>query len=179
MRLTKQTGYAIRILTDIAANGSEMPKVASIAARLGITKQNVFKIVHLLSRAGFVTPVRGPSGGVRLARPASSIRIGDVVRATEVTDVEINGEAAALTNIVAAPSNPSINSVLDDALNAFVSVLDQHTLADLVVTRSTRATTARTAKVKAKEQVKVKSKPKTRRAKSPARNSPPALPIKT
>mgnify|MGYP003382701890 FL=1 len=68
MRLTKQTGHAIRILTDCGHAQGELLKVADISERLGITKQNVFKIVHILSRAGFVAAVRGPNGGVRLAR---------------------------------------------------------------------------------------------------------------
>jgi Rrf2 family protein len=133
MRLTKQTGHAIRILTDCAQAGGELVKVAELSKRLGITKQNVFKIVHILSRAGFVAAVRGPSGGVRLSRAAASIRIGDVVRTIEVTDVEIDGEASATSKPL--QKTGSINAVLDEALTAFVSVLDQHTLADLAATR--------------------------------------------
>lgn len=96
MRLTKQTGHAIRILID-CAEATDLIKTAEISKHLDITKQNVFKIVFILSRAGFLTAVRGPSGGVKLAKPASSIRIGDVVRAIEVTDVEIDGETGAAT----------------------------------------------------------------------------------
>lgn len=130
MRLTKQTGHAIRILIDCAQSGAALVKVAEIAGRLDITKQNVFKIVHILSRAGFIAAVRGPSGGVRLAKRAEDIRIGDVVRAIEVTDVEIDGEHD--TAVARPQGQASINRVFDDALLAFVSVLDQHTLADLV-----------------------------------------------
>jgi Rrf2 family protein len=133
MRLTKQTGHAIRILTDCAQGNGELLKVAEVSKRLGITKQNVFKIVHILSRAGFIAAVRGPSGGVRLAKPAHAIRIGDVVRAIEVTDVEIDGEA--LSGLGSLRDANSINAVFDDALTAFVSVLDQHTLADLAALR--------------------------------------------
>lgn len=140
MRLTKQTGHAIRILTDCAQAHGERVKVAEISARLGITKQNVFKIVHILSRAGFVAAVRGPNGGVKLARAAAIIRIGDVVRAIEVTDVEIDGEAAA--GAASLMSAASINCVFDDAMSAFVSVLDQHTLADLVSARQPKRRTA-------------------------------------
>ena len=127
MRLTKQTGHAIRILIDCADAGDRLIKVADISQRLDITKQNVFKIVHVLSRAGFVAAVRGPSGGVRLALPASAIRVGDVVRAIEVTRVKIEGANAETIAVDGA----SINSMLDDALTAFISVLDQHSLADL------------------------------------------------
>ena len=135
MRLTKQTGHAIRILTDCAQAGGGLLKVAEISERLDITKQNVFKIVHILSRAGFVTAVRGPSGGVKLARAPASIRIGDVVRAIEVTDVEIDGETGVGARL--AGEQASVNAVFDDALTAFIAVLDQHTLAELAALRRT------------------------------------------
>jgi Rrf2 family protein len=144
MRLTKQTGHAIRILTDCAQAGGNLVKVAELSMRLGITKQNVFKIVHILSRAGFIKAVRGPGGGVRLARAANAIRIGDVVRTIEVTDVEIDGEARAA--LKPQRNSGSINAVLDEALTAFVAVLDQHTLADLAATRRPERATAAASK---------------------------------
>ena len=129
MRLTKQTGHAIRILVDCTRAANQLVKVADISQRLDLTKQNVFKIVHILSRAGFVAPVRGPSGGVRLAKPAETIRVGDVVRAIEVTRVQIDGECGLAD---AEPQDgTALNVMFDDALTAFISVLDQHTLADL------------------------------------------------
>ncbi|MBS0239420.1 MAG: Rrf2 family transcriptional regulator [Proteobacteria bacterium] len=130
MRLTKQTGHAIRILIDCALAGDQLVKVADISDRLGVTKQNVFKIVHILSHAGFLSAVRGPNGGVRLAAPATSIKIGDVVRAIEVTRVKVEGGTDPTSNDT-DPGN--INAMFDDALAAFITVLDQHTLAELAV----------------------------------------------
>ena len=139
MRLTKQTGHAIRILIDCALAADQLVKVADISERLGVTKQNVFKIVHILSHAGFLAAVRGPSGGVRLAKPAASIRIGDVVRAIEVTHVQVEGAPAAK---LSDGKGGSINAMFDDALSAFISVLDQHSLAELAALRRTPAETA-------------------------------------
>jgi len=121
MRLNKSTSHAVRILVECAKAGDKLVKVADIAQRLDITQQNTFKIVHLLSKAGFLASVRGRHGGVRLARPATEIRIGDIVRSIELTgfDDKTPGKGAGLSQIV------------DDALEAFVSVLDQHTLADM------------------------------------------------
>jgi Rrf2 family nitric oxide-sensitive transcriptional repressor len=127
MRLTKSTSHAIRILIDCARAGDRLIKVAELSQRLDITQQNVFKIVNLLARAGLIEAMRGRNGGVRLARPATTIRIGDVVRATEVTHVEIEDGPAGR----AQKSGAGVNQILDDALVAFISVLDQHTLADM------------------------------------------------
>jgi len=129
MRLTKQTSHAIRILIHCARARGELAKVAEIAQKLDLTQQNVFKIVHLLVRAGFLKAVRGRYGGVRLAREPADIRIGDVVRATEVTHVAIE-DGNAPKRRKAEKAQP-ISRVLDDALEAFISVLDQHTLEDM------------------------------------------------
>ena len=142
MRLTKQTSHAIRILIDCARQSDRPVKVGEIATRLDITQQNAFKIVHVLTQGKFLLATRGRHGGVRLARPAEEIRIGDVVRVTEVTHIEVE-DSQRETGRRKAPALP-INSLLDDALLAFISVLDQHTLADM--TRSTTATAARPVK---------------------------------
>lgn len=121
MRLNKSTSHAVRILIDCATADGNLIKVADIAKRLDITQQNAFKIVHLLSKAGFLASVRGRHGGVRLARPAVQIRIGDVVRS-----IETLGQDEA-----DAGNKGSLNRIVDDALDAFISVLDQHTLEDM------------------------------------------------
>ena len=139
MRLTKSTSHAIRILIDCARASDRLIKVAALSERLEITPQNVFKIVNLLARAGLIDAVRGRNGGVRLARPAHEIRIGDVVRATEVTHVEIEEGTSS------GPRRGShgVNRILDDALGAFIEVLDQHTIADMARTQAPAGASAR------------------------------------
>jgi Rrf2 family nitric oxide-sensitive transcriptional repressor len=128
MRLNRSTSHAIRILIDCAGAGDALVKVADLSQRLGITMQNVFKIVHILSRAGLVAAVRGRHGGVRLARPAGSIRIGDIVRAMEATALSPRAEGVAVPDHALSAG---VNRVLDSALEAFTAILDRHTLAEL------------------------------------------------
>jgi Rrf2 family protein len=139
MRLTKSTSHAIRILIDCARSGERLIKVAELSEQLEITQQNVFKIVNLLARAGLIEAMRGRNGGVRLARPAAQIRIGDVVRATEVTRVSIEEDGAAGVG----GRGHGVNQVLDDALGAFIDVLDRHTIADMVRSQTPPAAPAR------------------------------------
>jgi Rrf2 family nitric oxide-sensitive transcriptional repressor len=127
MRLTKSTSHAIRILIECARADGRLVKVAELSERLQITQQNVFKIVNLLARAGLIEAMRGRNGGVRLGRSPAAIRIGDVVRATEVTHVEIEDDATDRK----AGRGRRVNQILDEALSAFIDVLDQHTLADM------------------------------------------------
>lgn len=133
MRLTKQTGYALRILIHCALAEGRSVTVAEVAGAQHITEHNVFKIVPLLVEGGFLQTSRGRGGGIRLAREPGDIRIGDVVRCTEETHIEAEcfGGGADCAIRPVAP----INRILDDALGAFIEVLDQHTLRDLVTAR--------------------------------------------
>jgi Rrf2 family nitric oxide-sensitive transcriptional repressor len=162
MRLSKTTNYAIRILIDCAQAKGTLVKVAEIAARRGISQQNTFKIVHLLSRAGFVVAVRGRHGGVRLARPASEIHIGNVVRAMETMRFEIEGGASAMKGKTRHRFS-DLNQIFDTALEAFIGVLDGHSLEEL-------AKTARADHVSERQGSKrpAKTKPATKSA-GPAR----------
>ncbi len=130
MRLSKTTNYAIRILLDCAVADPHLVKVAEISERRDITLQNTFKIVHLLSRAGFIKATRGRHGGVKLARPAAEIRIGDVVRAMELLNLEIEKEESAQTQ--AQGQLAALDQLFDNALDAFISVLDEHTLEQMI-----------------------------------------------
>lgn len=134
MRLTKQSAYAVRIVSDCALADGELLRIADIAERHNITKHNIAKTVPILVRSGIIEGVRGRNGGIRLARPADEITIGEIVRASEATRVEADcfgGETIDCTIRQVAP----INQMLDSALEAFISVLDQHTVAEMVAGR--------------------------------------------
>jgi Rrf2 family nitric oxide-sensitive transcriptional repressor len=137
MRLTKTTGHAIRILIDCADADGERVKVAGIAQRLQITQLNAFKIVHILSKADFLHAMRGRNGGVKLARSAGDIRIGDIVREIEATEVAVVG--AETRGRAKAKGKASVNAVFDEALEAFTDVLNRYTLADLSTPRPASA----------------------------------------
>src|SRR5690606_8094446 len=96
---------------------------------------------------GFLASVRGRNGGVRLARPAAKIRIGDVVRA-----IESRGFDGAASD----DPNEDLGRIVDSALEAFITVLDQHTLAEMAqagqVEASARSPGGRSGKAKAATQ---------------------------
>jgi Rrf2 family protein len=134
MRLTKQTSYALRILLHCAIRPDAQLKAADIAKAYNITEFNVLKIIPLLVHGGFVKTMRGRRGGLRLARPPADIRIGDVVRLTEETRIQADCFGQFHDECLIQTASP-INRILDSALGAFIEVLDQHTLQDLVSAR--------------------------------------------
>lgn len=122
MRLSKQTSDAVKILTACARTDASR-KAAEIADEIGITKQVGLKLVNMLARLGYVATVRGPRGGLRLAKPATAISVGQVVR-----DLEARRASPATDDEDAVGA---LSPFLDDAFDAFVSVLDAHSIADL------------------------------------------------
>lgn len=82
MKLSTQEEYGLRCLLQLASHppGTSL-SIAEISAAEGLSNPNVAKLLRLLRRGGFVESVRGQHGGYTLARPASEIRVGDVVNA--------------------------------------------------------------------------------------------------
>ena len=143
MRLNKSTGDAIRILIACARAEGALVKVVDLSATLDITMQNVFKIVHILSRSGLTAAVRGRHGGIRLSRAADAIFIGDIVRAMEQTE---SAPDVAGRQSEGGASAEDVTRVLDDALEAFIAVLDRHSLADMVAREALSTNSAAIAK---------------------------------
>lgn len=134
MRLTKQSAYAVRIVADCAMAEGKLLRIADVAKRYNITKNNIAKTVPVLVRHGIIEGVRGRNGGIRLARPAGEITIGEIVRASETTNLEADCFGGEPVDCSIRPVAP-INQMLDAALEAFISVLDQHTVADMIAGR--------------------------------------------
>lgn len=76
--------YGIMAVLDLAlANGSAPVQAKAIADRQGIPLRFLEHILSALKHAGLVESARGARGGYRLAKPASEIRIGDVIQAVD------------------------------------------------------------------------------------------------
>jgi len=133
MRLTRYTDYALRVLLYLAARPDRICSVSEIARSYGISQNHLTKVVHDLGKAGYVSAVRGRSGGIRLGRPPAEINIGAVIRHTEDGfDLVDCGEC------VIAPAC-GLTSVLSEATRAFLAVIDSYSLGDLMAKRGEMA----------------------------------------
>ena len=136
MRFTLHTDYALRVLMYLGAEpGDDLATVKEISKSYGISENHLMKVVHRLGQSGFITTVRGRRGGMRLARVPDDINVGSVVRACE-DDMRIVECFDPLTNTCPIANACALPSVLDEALTAFLGVLDQYTLADLLKPRA-------------------------------------------
>jgi Rrf2 family nitric oxide-sensitive transcriptional repressor len=133
MQLTRYSDYSLRVLIYLAVDRDRLATIDEIARSYGVSKAHLMKVVHQLGIRGYVETVRGRRGGLRLARPAEEIGIGEVVRATEnLALVECMDSG---TSDCVIESACGLRPVLREALAAFLAVLDGYTLADLVARR--------------------------------------------
>src|SRR5207248_670885 len=79
---TSKVEYALRALLDLAQQPSgRAAQSHEIAARQGIPEAYLNQLLVVLRRVGLVRSIRGALGGYVLGRSASSVTVGDVVRA--------------------------------------------------------------------------------------------------
>lgn len=142
MRLTVYTDYALRMLMYLAVKEGGLATIAEVAGAYGISKAHLNKVAYQLGLAEYVKTTRGKGGGLRLARPAEAIGVGDVVRRVEpdLALVPCFDPVRAPCPIVPACG---LRGALDEARQAFLTVLDGYSLADLVRRRSELATLLR------------------------------------
>ena len=134
MRLTVYTDYALRLLMYLAVKDDGLATIAEVAESYGVSRNHMMKVAHQLGIAGFVETVRGRTGGLRLARAAADINLGDVVRQTEQDMALVPCMAPADAACAIRPSC-LLKRALDRATAAFMDVLDGYSLGDLVKPR--------------------------------------------
>ncbi|MEK3890288.1 Rrf2 family transcriptional regulator [Bacillus sp. FSL K6-3431] len=133
MRLTNYTDFSLRALMYLAAKGpDELSTITEISEAYGISKNHLTKIIHELGKYGVIDTIRGRGGGIRLSKLPEEINIGLLVRQTE-EDFKLVPCFGDESNACVISPVCSLKHALHRALTAYLSVLDEYTLADLVV----------------------------------------------
>lgn len=130
MRLRSFSDYSLRVLMYLGIHPDRLATIAEIAAAHQISENHLMKVVHQLGCGGYIETVRGKGGGMRLARAAKDIVLGEVVRQTE-GDFALVECFAENSSCRIAPAC-RLHGILDEALSAMFLVLDAYTLADLL-----------------------------------------------
>jgi Rrf2 family transcriptional regulator, nitric oxide-sensitive transcriptional repressor len=133
MRLTTFSDYALRVLMLAAVAGDRLVTIEETAKTYNISRAHLMKVVNILTRTGYIKGVRGRSGGFTLAKPAETINLGEIVRATEPDFALV--ECFAAGNNCVITRRCQLPEVLNEALNAFVATLDRYTLADVMLAK--------------------------------------------
>jgi len=131
MRLTMYTDFSLRVLMYIGTKDkTQLSTIQEISTAYGISKNHLMKVTYELGKHGYIQTVRGRGGGIRLALLPEEINIGAVVRKTE-DDFNLV-ECFSCTNSCIITPVCRLRNILHQALAAYITVLDQYTLQDLV-----------------------------------------------
>jgi Rrf2 family iron-sulfur cluster assembly transcriptional regulator len=133
MKLSTKGRYAMVALADLATQTPDtLLSLAEISRRQDISLPYLEQLFVKLRRAGLVESVRGPGGGYRLARPASEIRVSDVLGAVDET-VSAMHTGAGASGALSGTRAQSMTNRLWEGLSAQVYVfLHQTRLSDVV-----------------------------------------------
>lgn len=128
MHINTRVRYAIRMMADLARHRQDEPiALKDVAQRQHLSKLYLSQLVAPLKRALLLRSVWGNKGGYALARPASKIRLLDIMEA-------VDGPVA----LIDCPPDPACESVeycecapiWRDINQAVVGILRKHTLAE-------------------------------------------------
>ena len=131
MRISARTDYALRASLELAAAGEGcLVKAEDIAHAHGIPLRFLLNILIDLRHAGIVASQRGSVGGYRLARPADSVTLAEVIRAMSTSDGHVAQAGAKRPPFAGAASG--LEDLWSAAYSSMETLLETVTLADVI-----------------------------------------------
>ncbi|WBU64621.1 Rrf2 family transcriptional regulator [Paracoccus aerodenitrificans] len=132
MKLSTKGRYGMTALVDLALQPeNSLTSLADISERQDISLPYLEQLFVRLRRAGLVESARGPGGGYKLLRPASEIRVSEVLAAVDETVSALHVGAGASGGVSGSRAQ-TLSNRLWQSLSAHVYVfLHNATLADV------------------------------------------------
>lgn len=127
MHVSRYTDYAYRILLYLAVN-NERTSMAKISDYYDISHEHLRKVVHNLSKLGYIQTYTGKSGGMELKKRPEKISLAEIF-------IEFEGQTPIINcQDTGCPLIPTctLSRVMAKAQNMFIKELKQHSLADLL-----------------------------------------------
>ena len=131
MKINTRVRYAIRMMADIAQNGTDDPvPLKDVADRQGLSKLYLSQLATPLRNGSLLRSVWGNKGGYSLARPATEICLLDIIEAVDgpvgVIDCVLEPESCDRTEECRS------RKVWTDINTAMTEILAKYTLQDLI-----------------------------------------------
>ncbi|MFD2658307.1 RrF2 family transcriptional regulator [Gracilibacillus thailandensis] len=133
MRLKKYTDFALRVLIYTGTSERKV-SIKEISETFYISTEHIRKVVHQLSVEGYINTTRGRNGGILLMKDPEEINIGEVIRLMENDFYLVECFDGEINRCAITPAC-KLRSVVGEAMRAFFEVLNQYTLADLIVNK--------------------------------------------
>lgn len=142
MQLNRFTDLGLRVLMYLTQPARPTPfTISEMAEELIVSQNHLVKVVHFMSKQGWVKTTRGKGGGLSLARPANEYTLGKTIQALENnTQLQPNNSNKNHQSSLVDCNNPPcilrpsclLKPTLDQAMQVFFDYLDQLTLADMI-----------------------------------------------
>ncbi len=135
MRLSKRGEYGLRAMIDLATwtKGNGVIQIKDIAERQKIPAKFLEQILLTLKNAGLLHSKMGIGGGYYLAKPASDINLGQIVRILDGPLAPINCVSQSAYEPCGCPDERTcgLRLIMLDVRNAIAHILEHTSLADV------------------------------------------------
>jgi Rrf2 family protein len=132
MRMTAASEYGCLALLAIAEHDGEWCKRQEITERFEIPTAFLEQILRKLTAANFVFSRRGSDGGFKLARPAASIVIADVVRSVDGPLAPTRSVSENFYQPSPVEASVAYHQLFRRVRDAIATILEQTTLEDIL-----------------------------------------------
>lgn len=132
MRLTTFSDYNIRVLIYMGMYPDKLITINELAEHYEISHNHLTKVIHYLGQQGYIETQRGKGGGIRLLKQPEDINIGKLIRDTEKNSALAECFNKDNCNCKILPAC-RLAGIFHEAQDAFYSVLEKYTVADLLV----------------------------------------------
>lgn len=136
MQLTKFTDYALRTLMALATlPEGKVANIRTLSQQFSISENHLVKVVHSLAKLGLIRTQRGVGGGMYLQPSTLQIPLGILISQLEASISPVNCDEPACP----LRGQCKLKSLLDEAIQAFLSTLNSSCLAELITDSTTQA----------------------------------------
>ncbi len=134
MQLKRFTDLGLRVLVFLADKTDRPTALIDIADALQWNKNQLIKVERFMVKAGWVTAVRGRTGGLLLVKAPSEYRLGDLVKTLEGGEHLVN----CFKPVCPFAGACGVKTAIDEAQQAFFNDLNRRTLADVATASGCR-----------------------------------------
>jgi Rrf2 family protein len=138
MRLSKRGEYGLRAMISLAEisnpdKSSPLVQIRDISERENIPAKFLEQILLALKNAGLLQSKMGFGGGYYLARPATDINLGQIVRVLDGPLAPVRCVSQMAYEPCDCPDEQTcgLRMVMGDVRNAIADILDNTSLADI------------------------------------------------
>ena len=132
MKLTTKGRYAVMAMADLATHTTEKPiSLSEISVRQNISLSYLEQLFLKLKKKNLVKSVRGASGGYILEKPASEIRLSNIIFAVDEKVKTLNCKKDSKRGCTNKNSKCITHNLWDDLENHINSFFENIKLEDL------------------------------------------------